>query len=348
MPFAEAFAAFMKLRTGVSESTAGRVRKWSAGTIQRYEEYGEAFGATFGRVPLIELTDGHLGAYAEERAAAGVSQNVVRKETDMAVRVLRDAGLWEKTGELFRAYERQRLPMVESDDQRALDRKQIKALMRVLAQKSEDSLWVLYDSVVALYTCSSTNERRLAKIEDVMLAQRLFHVGPRQSKNKYRNRWIPLEMDEVLFAFEWLLERAAEKGATEPHHYLYPWRSKRGEWDPTRPMTRWCLSQQFEGVGEAIGVDDLRPYDLRHAAMSLLACAGTPIDVILAFGGQVSEKMRKHYTTVSMMAKRETQPAAWKNFRLLEDGPPGPELPPKRGPISVKPPRSIAACRRRT
>lgn len=287
----------------------------------------------FGRVPLVEFTDGHLGEYAEMRAVSA-GQNTVRKETDMVVRVLRDAGLpWAEEDPLFKAYERLRLPFVESDDQRAIDRGQIKLLMRLLAEKPEDSQWVLYDTVAALYTCTSTNERRLATIDRVMRDRRLFEVGPRQSKNKYRHRWIPLETEEVLFAFDWLLNRAAEKGATEPHHFLYPWRSKRGEWDPTRPMTRWCLSQQFEGLGEKIGAEGFTPYAIRHAAMTILAEAGTPIDVILAFGGQVSEKMRKHYTTISMMAKRETQPAAWKDFRLL-DAVPLP-TPPKKPPANV-------------
>jgi integrase len=422
MPFEEAFAEWMRRQTGVSEVSAGRVRRWDESTIERYGRYGAAFSLMYGRVPLRELSDGHLNEYMEARAAcsgawsAPAGQCVIRKETDMAVRVLRDADLW--TDALKKAYERIRLPMIESDDQRALSPEQMVALMRALRRKPEDSRWVLYDSVIALHTCAGTNERRMARMRHVMLARRLFHVGPEQSKNKYRNRDIPLETDEVMFAFEWMLRQAKERGATKPDHFLYPKRRDagpaasglmlrydraelyekvwtqpvrkaaeayglsdvglakicrslevplpgRGYWnkraagrpvplrpplgaidvtgelyDPTQPMTRWCLSQQFEGVGEEIGVDDLTPYDLRHTAMSRMAEVGTPIDIILAFGGQVSEKMRRHYTTVSMFAKRGAQQPAWASVKLLEHHTPMAPLPPppsapRKAPASV-------------
>jgi integrase len=254
----------------------------------------------------------------------------------MVVRVLRDAHLWTKP--LDKAYKLLRLPMLESDDQRALDEQQIKQLIEVLSRKSKESLWVLYDSVVALHTCTSTNERRLVKIRDVTLALRIFRVGPEQSKNKYRNRRVPLETEEVILALEWLLRRAAELGATDPDHYLYPRRKRRGVYDATKPMTRWCLAQQFEGVGEKMGVDDLTPYDLRHTALSMLANKGTPIDVMLAYGGQVSERMRQHYTTASTLAKSKAAPEAWRDVRLLDAE--GAPLVPKKLPCRVIPIRA--------
>jgi len=336
MQFEAAFEVWMSWRAGVRAARFGNARKWSAGTVERYRQYGDAFCAKFGRVPLGQIGDGHLNAYAEERAAAGCGQNCIRKETDMVVRVLRDAHLW--TTELDKAYKLLRLPMLDSDDQRALDEEQIRKLIEVLSRKSEESLWVLYDTIVALHTCTSTNERRLAKIRDVQLALRIFRVGPEQSKNKYRNRRVPLETEEVILALEWLLRRAKEKGATEPDHYLYPRRKRRGVYDATKPMTRWCLAQQFEGVGEEIGADDFTPYDVRHSALSMLANAGTPIDVILAYGGQVSEKMRQHYTTASTLAKSKAAPEAWKDVQLLDaDGAP---LVPKKQPGKVIPMRA--------
>lgn len=338
MKFEEAFEVWMGFRAGVRAKRFGNARKWSAGTVERYQQYGDSFSSLFGRVPLGEIGDGHLNEYAEERAAAGCGQNCIRKETDMVVRVLRDAHLWTK--QLDKAYKLLRLPMLDSDDQRALDELQIKKLIEVLSHKSEESLWVLYDSIVALHTCTSTNERRLAKIRDVMLALRIFRVGPEQSKNKYRNRRVPLETEEVILALEWLLAHAKEKGATEPDHYLFPKRIRRGVYDPTKPMTRWCLAQQFEGVGEKMkmDVDDLTPYDLRHTALSMLANKGTPIDVMLAYGGQVSEKMRQHYTTASTLAKSKAAPEAWKDLRLLDAA--GRPLIPKKLPGRVIPIRA--------
>lgn len=200
MPFEDAFSVWMKQRTGISDRSKGRVRKWKPRTIETYQDYGDAFAAKFGRVPLREISDGHLQEYAEERAEAGCGTNLIRKETDTVVRILREAKLWTK--DLDDAYKLLRPAFEVSDDQRRLSDAELLRLMADLRQRPESARWVLYDSVIALHTCTSTNERRFAKIKDVMLEQRIFRVGPEQSKNKYRNRRVPLETDEVIFAFE--------------------------------------------------------------------------------------------------------------------------------------------------
>jgi len=317
--FAKAFGLWLETRSSIGLKSNGKVKRLSIRTIETYQEYADAVGVMLGDVLLGEIHDGHLLEYEERRATCDgewtreCGQNRIRKETDMVRRILKYAKLW--TSDLEEAYEP--LPMLETDDQRRLSDEQIQKLIAILGQKTTESQWVLYDSVIALHTCSSTNERRLAQIKDVMLAQKIFRVGPAQAKNKYRNRRIPLETKEVLYAFDWLLRRAKNMGADKPEHYLFPWRDRRGQYDPTKPMTRFCLIQQFEGLGAQIGDDRLTPYALRHTAMSILAEAGIPIDIILAYGGQVSERMRKHYTTVSMLAKRKAQVPAWAHLPLL-------------------------------
>lgn len=329
----DAFTAWLESQSSISKKSGGKVKRLAASSLETYRCYGEAVSLMLGEIPIGELHDGNLVEYEERRAICDggwkrqCGQNRIRKETDMVRRILKYAKVW--TPELEEAYEP--LPMLETENQRRLSNEQILMLMEVLQTKNEESRWVLYDSIAALHTCAATNERRLARIKDVLLSQKLFRVGPEQSKNKYRNRFIPLETVEVQMAFEWLLQRAKSLGASEPDHYLFPWRDRRGTYDPSRPMTRWCLAQQFEGIGKLIGDEDLTPYALRHTGMSILAESGAPPDVIQAYGGQVSERMRKHYTTISILAKQKVQVPAWANIPLLFP----PKIPPRRANYSV-------------
>jgi integrase len=336
MTFAAALEVWLRMQTTVSDASGGLVRQLKPRSVQTYRENGDALLIFFGDIPLGEIHDGHLREYCRRRAAQEgawtrpCGQNRIRKEIDLMLRILRAARLWDD--DLDFAY--QPLPMVKTDERRALSGEQIDILIARMRQLPEQSEWVLYDSVAALHTCASTFERREAKLEDVNLAARTFRVGPRQSKNKYRNRTIPLENDEAVYAFDWLVRRARACGATKPGHYLFPKRLRRGTFDPTQPMTRWALVQQFEAFCDepfcaALGMDDLRPYDLRHTAMSILAEAGTPITTIMAFGGQVSPEMQRHYTTVSLLAMRNQHRIAWSDLSLLG--------PLKKPPMRVVP-----------
>jgi integrase len=57
--------------------------------------------------------------------------------------------------------------------------------------------------------------------------------------------------------------------------------------------------------GQQPGLNWLRPYDLRHTAITRMAEAGVPIHVIMSFAGHMSAKMQLHYTSISMASKRE-------------------------------------------
>jgi hypothetical protein len=61
----------------------------------------------------------------------------------------------------------------------------------------------------------------------------------------------------------------------------------------------------------AAGIPWLRPYDLRHTAITRLAEAGTPTQVIMSMAGHVTLRMQQHYTAVSLMSRRGWVNAAW-------------------------------------
>jgi integrase len=131
------------------------------------------------------------------------------------------------------------------------------------------------------------------------------------AKNKYRKRTIPLESSEVIWAFERLLERAASYGSASPHHYLFPFRESPKRYNPLKPMSDSGLKKQWDAVRVAADLKWLRPYDMRHTAITRMAENGVPIAIIMAFAGHMSLKMQQHYTTISMMAKRKAMASVW-------------------------------------
>jgi integrase len=335
MSFMEAFEEWLRIETLLTSASNGTVRELAPRTIAIYRQYANAVAAALGDLPIGEIHDGDLREFARARAicegpwAQPCGQNLIRKETDLLRRILRAAHLW--TEDLKQAYRPVR--KVVTEGHRALDDDELERLLRRMQTKKAWE-WVLYDTLLALHSTADTAERRRAKIKDADIAERTFRVGPENSKNKYRNRLIPLESDEGLDALAWLKARAARMGAVEPDHYLYPKRIKRGVYDPTQPMTVWCLDQAFALIREGLeGLEDLTPYDLRHTAITRLAKAGTPIATILAFAGHIDKRMTDHYTTISLLAKREAHRIAWSDKRLMP--PPAPQLVPKKPPAKV-------------
>jgi integrase len=248
------------------------------------------------------------GQYTSEKGAAnsvnGVAPcaNTINKECGVLIRLLRAAKAW--TVEMVEGYTP--LTPQEPDTQRALTPQEQEHFLRVAASK-ERWLAIYWYSVLALSTTMGTNELRELRLRDIDLSNAVIKVSPAGAKNRYRIRSIPLE-PEALKAAEFLIARAKEIGSHLPEHVLFP--TKRGpsnrskEYDLLIPSECWHRSL-FEEVRDAAGVPWFRPYDLRHTAITRLAEAGTPIQVIMEMAGHFSQKMQQNYTHISMQVKRQ-------------------------------------------
>src|SRR5262249_9764854 len=76
------------------------------------------------------------------------------------------------------------------------------------------------------------SEMRGLRIGDVDLMNQRITIRRDSAKNKYRVRKIPL-VAGAAWAAQKLVEIAATKGATSPHHYLFPFRLAPNRWDPS-------------------------------------------------------------------------------------------------------------------
>lgn len=311
--FNAAFEMWLAARL-VGEREETSVRYIAEESEKTYREYAWALEKFFGHLPLREIHDGHLRTYQDDRAQCNggwkkkCGQNRIRKEVALLLRILRAAHLWED--DLDDAFDQ--LPQQHSDLQRAMDPIEQNHWLTTCLKESEWE-WINQYSRLALETCASTKELRVARLMDVNLRHWTFRVGPEASKNKFRNRTIPLESDDVREAVEGLVRRAVSFGSRHPEHYLFPFGagSRRGDLDVSEPMTKFGLKNNWNKIRERSGIKWLRPYDMRHTAITRMAERGTPIAVIMSFAGHISPRMQQHYTTISMQAKRAAAQSTW-------------------------------------
>jgi integrase len=301
-------------------------------TVKDMRTCAKALGKFFAHLKLGQIHVGHLREYQRCRAycdhSAGDWQrpcgaNRIRKEIALLLRILRDAHLWGDTEKsVFRPIRR-----IEVDVPRAMQPDEQVRFLTVAASRMEWQ-FIHWYSILALQTTASTNELRSLRLGDVLLSQGLLQIRREGAKNKFRIRTIPLETQQVVWALEMLIERARTLGAAAPHHYLFPIQEAKGHYDPNRPMSDSGLKKRWNAVRVAAGLDWLRPYDLRHTAITRMAEAGTPIQVIMSFAGHMTLRMQQHYTAISLMAKRKWARASW------EEEAPSSDMYQKRQPVS--------------
>jgi len=314
MVFSEAFKVWINDRV-ISDASGHWAKANFVGerTADDLRQYARALGKFFDRLELEEITNGHLHAYQRARALNSLlvgqvemkpweeraGANLIRREVQMMIRVLRAAGVWSED----RREALELVSPVESDVQRALSPDEQRIWLRASASRPE---WrVVYCwSIVALQTTAATNEMRSLRLGDIFLERGTMQIRTEGAKNRFRVRTIPLQTPEVNWALQELIDRAGRMGATLPMHYLFPLHVTRERYDPLKPMTKWGLRKSWDAVQEETGLDWFTPYGLRHTAITRMAERGVPIQVIMSFAGHISPRMQQHYTAISQQAMR--------------------------------------------
>lgn len=335
LSFPEAFQVWIERRIIEQDGYVTKVRYVSQRTERDLRQYARAAAKFFARVPLDRIHVGHLREYQRARAlnlvrVAGEGEthpweqpagaNLIRKEIQTVLRVMRAAGVWseqnDKTFEL--------VDQVESDVPRAMSPAEQGHWLRTAAQRPEWRIVYAW-SIVALQTTAATNEMRSLRLGDIFLDSETLQIRSEGAKNRFRIRTIPLQTPDVVWALGELLSRAKRMGANGPHCYLFPLHVTADRYDPLQPMTVWGIRKPWDAVRKASGLTWLRVYDLRHTAITRMAEAGVPIQVIMSFAGHVSERMQQHYTAISMQARRRWAATAWANADMPFAPPPLPE-----------------------
>lgn len=223
----------------------------------------------------------------------------VNQELGLLKRLKQFALCWtEEDDRYFKQLQRD-----ESDVPRALTPEEQARWLDISRQRERWNV-VHWYSIVAFDTCASTNELRGLRIGDVCLPQRSIKVPWAAAKNPYRQRDIAVESADALWALERLMARAYDLGVREPLEYLFPFRDHRFVWHPDKQASIQFLKKPWDEVRAAAELRWFRPYDTRHTGATRLAENGTPVDIIAARMGHCGDRMRRHYTHISLQAQR--------------------------------------------
>lgn len=325
--FEAAAQIFIQLRTIDTPSAAAGARYARRNTLKAYERQRKSLDLFFHGMPIGEIHWWHLRAYQNARLAGekpflryrrpqdakpgrdgrpakGMSPcpakaPQVNQETGFLKRLKILAGCWTADDDkYFRPLQED-----ENEAQRALTPDE-QAIWIDCCRARERWNVIFWYSVIAFDTCASVGELRQLRIADVNLHHRMVNVPWPASKNRFRHREIVIESADTLWALEQLLRRAWENGARNPTDYLFPFRDRRGSFDPARPASESFLKKLWEEVRAVSGLKWFRLADTRHTGATRLAEEGVDVRIIMRRMGHCSPRMQEHYTHICEQAQR--------------------------------------------
>ena len=264
-------------------------------TLKSYAQYLRALTASLGQIPLNEISLEHLRQYQAKRSLYA-GPNKINQEVGLLIQVLKRAEVWSSVME--EVYEP--LQYEAGEIPRALSPEEQEHLLSIASSQERWRVIYCY-ALVILNTTASSYEMRGLRLGDVCRGDAMIYV--RWGKNKYRVRSVPL-LEDGQWAITQLVERARILGAQDPQHFLFPLRVAKGVWDATRCVSDWGLVKPWNEVREAAGLPWFQINALRHTALTRYAEAGTPIEIMRAYAGHISEKMTRHYIQIGEMSKR--------------------------------------------
>lgn len=342
LSFFEASDLFLRLRTLESLPINSSARFISKRTIHDYQSYAKTLNLFFAVLILKDIHPGHIRAYQHARLQGSepfirrrrpheplgpcpAGPLMIKHELMFLKMVMTRAGAWTEELQLQHKYEPIRYD--PPDVPRALSPDEQNTWIEVSRLKKRWEV-VHHFSVLAITCCTNPKELYSARLGNLNLFHQVLTISGRSAKNRYRVRTIPLITPEVMWAAEQLISRAKECGATDPQHYLFPFRKGNGPYDVGRSMTDSGMKRSWEEVQQATGLDWFNPYGCRHTGITRYAEAGMAVDTIMSMAGHVGERMRRHYTHISDQAKvkaltlaavpkKRPEPAIHRDFRSM-------------------------------
>lgn len=266
----------------------------SSVTYEDYDKHLQRLGAFFGEMRLMEIGPDEIRVYQRMRMArAGAS--CINKECSVLQQMLKRVGRWAEIAPFY-----QPLSLPKESPHRALTPHEEDRLYRVGATNPR---WeVAYCAfVLSINTTCGPGELRHLRRMDVDHEKHTMRVQPEGAKNEHRIRVIPLNAT-AWRAVEHLWERAERLGSTAPHHYVIPFRLKKGSYDPERPAKGWRYALREMLVRADIRVS---AYSFRHHAITkLLENPDVSEETAEAIAGHISHRMKKRYSHTRMEVRR--------------------------------------------
>ena len=263
-------------------------------TIRDYQDQIKILSKFFGEMRLTEIDGDAIRAYQRMRMGrAGAS--CINKECSILQQMLKRIGKWAEVAPYYEP-----MPMPKESPHRALTPVEEDRLYRVGAT---NPAWeVAYCAfVIAINTTCGAGEIRHLRLMDIDAEKLTLRVQPEGAKNEHRIRVIPLN-STAWKAIEHLQKRATRLGSIEPHHYLLPFRVKKGTYDPERPVKDWRYALREMLIAANINISF---YSFRHHPITkLLENPDVSEETAEAIAGHISHRMKKRYSHTRIEVKR--------------------------------------------
>jgi integrase len=274
-------------------------------TVSCYESHFKALFKVFGQIKLQDITPNHLRTYQAMRStnadsiwARTAGPSCINHELNTLSQILRHAKLWVGLADFY-----QPLKLGRWTPPRVMSPADEGKLFLLAMRNPKWELAFIAVGLTLNTTASGCELRGLQRKHFVMTAERSdVYIPSDVVKNEYRARRIPLNPTAKKLA-QRALDRAASLGSKDPEHYVFPFREKRNNFDPTRPASSSWMRKQFEELRVAAELPWLRPHDLRHQAITKFLENGSAEETVMAIAGHVSNQMLKHYSHPRIEAK---------------------------------------------
>lgn len=263
------------------------------GTINCYRDYLSRLNKFFAEMILEAIHIGHFQEY-QRVFKSTYHPASINHDLNTLSQMLRQAGLWQPIAEHYRT-----LPVPRRPKPRVLTDKQESDFFELAASEKQWDLAYLEASLSNNTTAYGIELRLMRRSDTDLNSTPPTITVPLEAKNQYRPRVIPLN-EHGREMVRRMLERAAKIGSTRPEHYLFPFRVKRGMYDPTRPASSsWTNSQWRKLVAKALE-RKIIPFrisrrNFRNQPITKMLEAGVPIETVRAVAGHVSEEMTRYY-----------------------------------------------------
>jgi integrase len=285
--------------------------------IEAIEAQLSALERFFGPIRLIDITPGHLRTYQTARAANSlfingaetrpwsrpVGNSAINHDLSTLAQLLRHCKLWAKLQPYYFP-----LHIPNWSPREVLSEEDEVRFFEIAAECPEAALayWV---ACITNNTTASGLELRGLRLKHVFLRDKKqiseIYVPEDAVKNTSRPRKIALN-STARWAMEQCHRRALALGSYDPNHFLFPFRSKRNTFDPTRPASRSFLRKSWDRLRDATGFPDICPHDLRHLCITRMLENDVQPETVRSIAGHVTQKMMEYYSH----HRRETKYAA--------------------------------------
>ncbi len=313
MPFPVAGRYWMRLRA--QSSLRAATHSATQGNIDALEKF-------FGALRICDITPGHMRGYQIARAANLVRARgqelhpwkrragnmLINHELGVIQQMLRHCALWARVREFY-------FPLaVKGWSPCTILTEEEEARLFAVAAHHPEAAMAYWVACITNNTTASGLELRGLRLKHLFLPSEgipEIYIPEDSVKNNSRPRKIPLN-SQARWAVGECLKRALKLGACEPEHFLFPFRVRRNEFDPTRHASKSWLRKSWDKLRAATGFHELSPHDLRFHCITRMLENDVNPETVIAIAGHVSRKMMEYYahqrTRVKYAAVQAIQP----------------------------------------